>query len=132
MKAVDTGQKSNPLPASAGARGSAMCDASGQPLPLDRCPTCAYLVDAASRMADDAHRPEEGDFSVCLNCGAINRFGPRMRIVTSSLDDATDEETRYQLSRFQNVIRARGPIPGKPGANRPNDQAHLWLPRKDK
>ena len=100
--------------------GSAMRDASGQPLPLDQCPTCAYLVNAASTMEDDAARPSPGDFSVCLNCGAINRFGPQMRVVTSSLDDAPDEETAYQLSRVQNIIRKRGFIPKETCAKWPD------------
>jgi hypothetical protein len=40
------------------------------------CPECGYTMNRAS--SDQGEKPEVGDISICLNCGAINQFTEHM------------------------------------------------------
>jgi hypothetical protein len=49
------------------------------PLPISFCPICFYKMDCASQYLGE-ERPEPGDPSLCLNCGAILVFNEEMRL----------------------------------------------------
>lgn len=80
----------------------------GKPLPLSRCPTCAYQLDAALCPDDKYYRPQAGDLSVCLGCGAILRFDQNLKLAAvESLDDlGLDDDLRFSLLRAQQAARA--------------------------
>ena len=42
------------------------------------CPWCGYTLDAAGNMKDQI--PKEGDFTVCLGCVSVLRFGPGLKL----------------------------------------------------
>ena len=76
------------------------------------CPMCRYTLDAASQLGGNA-APKPGDFSVCLNCGALLRFNLDLSLAMALVQelDALDAETRTTLLRARSAIRQRGPLP---------------------
>lgn len=42
-------------------------------IPEQRCLTCGYKMDRSSDAISD-QKPREGDFSMCLSCGAVTIF----------------------------------------------------------
>jgi hypothetical protein len=47
----------------------------------DRCPKCGYDIDAASAIGKDPTAlPDEDDYSICLNCGALLQFDSLLRL----------------------------------------------------
>jgi len=49
-------------------------------LPDDACPFCGHVCNAASTLDGDTAPPEEGDASVCLECGSLVIYGPGLRL----------------------------------------------------
>lgn len=44
-------------------------------VPFAVCPHCHHLATAAtSHVGNDGNPPRDGDFSVCIECAAINRY----------------------------------------------------------
>ena len=84
-------------------------------MPGAMCLRCGYFVDRATNVTDE-NKPNEGDFTVCLNCGALNRFDKNMRLVPCSEHDPELYELRPDrlnaLRLTQDFIRQRGPIHG--------------------
>lgn len=76
-------------------------------VPLDRCRVCASPNDRAADLFG-AQRPTPGDFSICINCGALSMYNDDL-----SLREPTDDE-REQLPdlglRAIAVIRLRGRV----------------------
>jgi len=54
--------------------------------PERHCPTCNYVLDAVSNL-DGSEAPEIGDFSICIGCAEILRFGPSMTLYKPSGDE---------------------------------------------
>jgi hypothetical protein len=83
-------------------------------MPPALCPACGYFMDTASNMLGRG-RPEVGDKSICLNCGAFLEFGLGL-VLKISPDDAVKTLTAkgQQVTRLaRTYINARGPIPRK-------------------
>lgn len=49
---------------------------------LSSCPLCGYMMNAAATIGEDSSKPQPGDYSLCLKCGAVLIFDttldPRM------------------------------------------------------
>lgn len=43
-------------------------------LPPELCAECGYLMDTVSAADGGDEKPQEGDLSLCLNCGAASLF----------------------------------------------------------
>ncbi len=48
-------------------------------LPADDCPSCGERCAVASTGMTD-HRPEPGDFSICINCQGLHVFDCNIRL----------------------------------------------------
>lgn len=77
------------------------------------CGTCGYLFTNSTGVTSDT-APEAGDFSICINCGAVLIFDRdlRLRIATEAeiTEVMQDEEARRAIQRAQTFIAKRGPI----------------------
>ena len=38
------------------------------------CPKCGYHMDDSTNIHDESLKPETGDISICLKCGAVHQF----------------------------------------------------------
>lgn len=76
-------------------------------IPLTKCPTCGYEMDAATCLADESARPTEGDLSVCLCCGELLAYTASLGVRILDLNDMLriPPETQAELLRHQTVIR---------------------------
>lgn len=70
--------------------------------PTSRCPACGYVIDRASSVEGDA-TPTPGDFSVCMDCGAVLRFDAALRVRLASGDEvaALPIKLRNMLTRLR-------------------------------
>jgi hypothetical protein len=71
-------------------------------------PCCGYEVDAATGL-DHEEAPTPGDYTICLNCGAVLRFvegGPPQVVGLDVLE--LPAEAIVQMQRAIGYIRARG------------------------
>jgi hypothetical protein len=85
-------------------------------MPPSMCLKCGYFIDRASAITGKKGRPVEGDYTVCLNCGALHRFDPKLNLVPTTLDAARDmlkPEALQKVVLSQQFIQMRGPIPNK-------------------
>ena len=46
----------------------------------ERCPNCGHTLDEAAEIRGGRKEPKEGDYSVCINCGVLLRFGPGLTL----------------------------------------------------
>jgi hypothetical protein len=61
-------------------------------MPPCSCPYCDYVIDmAAPAGRHDVPRPEPGQFSVCLNCKKVLRFGEDLKLFKVDPRDIPDE-----------------------------------------
>lgn len=73
--------------------------------PTALCPTCGYTVDAASSLAGN-HKPEPGDWSLCLRCAAVNVFDAALRLAPPGF--GAYEALRFDDPKlWQHIERAR-------------------------
>ncbi len=65
--------------------------------PQNICKACGYKFD---------HRPAEGDFTLCLKCGAILRFNADLttREATPGELEALDIDTYAEIQRARSAI----------------------------
>ncbi len=68
-------------------------------VPASPCPECGAVLDGAE--ADDGGLPNQGDFSVCVYCGCMSRYGVGLQLVRATAadldqlpDDVLDEINR--------------------------------------
>lgn len=71
------------------------------------CPVCDYVFDSHTLAFDATGAPGEGDFSLCIQCGAILRFGPtlKLHIVPDIHATEADDDTKFNVLRAQQHIR---------------------------
>lgn len=63
------------------------------------CPgNCGYQLDAASGFEN--RLPDVGDFSICLNCYAILRFGKGFKLELSSVEEAEEFELKPEIEKM--------------------------------
>lgn len=79
-------------------------------VPPSACPKCGDVHDAATAADLSDAVPESGDFTVCFNCGSINRFDDELHVqqVDQEALDSLDAETREMvLHASRSVERMR-------------------------
>jgi hypothetical protein len=69
--------------------------------PLQECPHCGYKIDShGMTTGSEKHTPGPGDFSVCLACAGISRYGASFKMIPTSIDDPEmDDESRMEIAR---------------------------------
>lgn len=80
-------------------------------VPADFCPNCGYMIDHASEMATGAEiMPKEKDFTLCLSCGHLFRFGPELKMVPATVEDvhALSKPDLLRILMAQKHIVKRG------------------------
>lgn len=80
-------------------------------IPDQFCPACFQRLSAATSMGGE-HVPEPGDFTVCIGCGNILRFGPDKILELIDLL-AVPEEVRMEFANIVSTVRSLGPMQGK-------------------
>jgi hypothetical protein len=71
--------------------------------PGNNCLKCGYLYESATHMTEEA-RPNEGDISICLNCGAVAIFNKDLSLRCPTPDEQSvitmnSEVTQLQIAR---------------------------------
>ncbi len=81
-------------------------------IPRSACPPCGYEMDTASPAGGGGAIPEEGDFTMCINCGATLRFNADLTLRSATLADieTLDPEAAMQLGKARGFIEKRGRI----------------------
>lgn len=76
-------------------------------LRLAECPICFYEMDAATSLEEPNAKPRVGDFSLCINCGALLVFEERTQLRQATDDDMQhlrpDQKAKVQIA--QKIIR---------------------------
>lgn len=74
-------------------------------VPVSRCPYCDAPNDRASGVYERG--PQPGDFSVCLICASLLRFGDamRLRIPSRAELDALPPDFLAELRTYQRIVR---------------------------
>lgn len=72
-------------------------------IPAQACPNCGYKMDKAADPTDNCRVPNRGDFTLCLACTALLRFGDDL-LFRKTTDEDVKELDAEQL-RF--IERAR-------------------------
>lgn len=74
----------------------------------DRCPRCKHIVDSGGLPSGERVKPTPGDFSVCINCGTVNRYDGAL-----FLEELTDEdfnalpaEEQAEIRKVQSLVAA--------------------------
>lgn len=78
-------------------------------MPDALCPCCGYKFNRASNTRG-TDKPVVGDFSVCINCGALLRFDANLVPVLTDdkfYEDLTDKQ-QQMVRVIQKFIRDRG------------------------
>lgn len=66
------------------------------------CPKCGSFLDSASAVDSNKIMPKEGDYSVCLKCGVMFKFGQNLKL--ELLTKAEIEEFKKNYPRQYNVF----------------------------
>ena len=79
-----------------------------QLMPRSTCTACGHMTDLACSISDDGeHKPESGDFTICLLCGHLMVFNEVLEL----RDPTTDEIIEMAGDdRILQVQRARAKI----------------------
>jgi hypothetical protein len=64
------------------------------------CVTCDYEMDTIGHLDDD-EPPKEGDYSLCLNCGALYKLNES--VWTPAIVEELDFEFREELDRVNKI-----------------------------
>ena len=82
--------------------------------PMQFCPSCLTKIDAHSSLTDKDYSPQPDDFTICLNCGALLKFGPKLDLHLSSLMEVP-MHSRMDFAKVVQTVKERGLIHGDPG-----------------
>lgn len=69
------------------------------------CPLCFTILDTATPIAGKGP-PEAGDHTVCIECGAVLRFGSDLELLPAKLEDV-DITVRAKTARMILFIQER-------------------------
>jgi hypothetical protein len=77
-----------------------------EPLPLSHCTACGYPLNGAFDTEGDRHVPKEGDFSICIECGAVMvyRADQTLRAMTTREWGRLKADERQEIERAQSLI----------------------------
>jgi hypothetical protein len=67
-----------------------------------QCPTCGHCLDTHSNVTGE-EAPEPGDFSVCIKCATILRFGEQKILRKANQSDFDDAIQSGVLTRLLKV-----------------------------
>lgn len=56
------------------------------------CPKCAIKVDSATAAFGEEAAPKKGDFSICISCCSVLRYGENLQLYLSSIQEAENEQ----------------------------------------
>ena len=74
------------------------------------CRVCGRVADSASNaLGDDDLCPQPGDYTVCINCGALSVFTREMTLRPLTQEEHADLPQNALHAQF--MIRQRGLIP---------------------
>jgi uncharacterized Zn finger protein len=78
-----------------------------------RCPSCSYRMDTSTKISgEEEAAPEEGDTSVCINCGQVLKYraDQTLRKATSAeVREIMDAPEAWALiEKVQRFIKQRG------------------------
>jgi hypothetical protein len=62
------------------------------------CPACGKELDAATALGGDDAKPRVGDFTICLYCGALQRFTATGGLEPYEVPASADKETRQRVA----------------------------------
>ena len=69
-----------------------------------KCPACGYKIDENENIDDEKLKPQNGDISICLSCGAVHQFmdGELIDVDYNNLPDDTKQEIlKINSARFK-------------------------------
>jgi hypothetical protein len=71
------------------------------------CPYCGHFCDAATEAVEGEGAPGEGDYTVCIGCAGLLRFGPIMSLHKVSDEEAQgmSPEVQHTISKMQMAVR---------------------------
>jgi len=82
------------------------------PFVESRCPQCGYRLDMAGLLHGEEQKPEEGDASLCLNCGQILTYQADLSLRQATAAEIRewmgDAEGWAAIENSQRLIRQRG------------------------
>jgi hypothetical protein len=78
-------------------------------MPLRICPFCSWRLDGVTNLTSK-ERPSVGDFTVCINCHSVLRFGLDMDLMKSSLLEVPTHLRAF----YAKVIRCMETMPPRP------------------
>jgi hypothetical protein len=70
------------------------------------CPICFQLLDAVTCFTAQI-APKPGDFTICIECGAVVEFGAKMDLRLRSLEDIP-MHSRLDFAKAVQAIKERG------------------------
>ncbi|MEH2148560.1 hypothetical protein [Nostoc sp.] len=56
------------------------------------CPKCRLKIDSATAIFNKEATPNVGDFSVCISCYSVLRYGENLQLHLSSVQEAENEQ----------------------------------------
>jgi hypothetical protein len=71
------------------------------------CPKCNTNLDCATGAYNKNATPSPGDFSICIICGTILRYGEGLKLVESSMDEATQFGLGEKMATAVNIVKRR-------------------------
>jgi hypothetical protein len=75
-------------------------------VPPQFCPVCFTVLDAVTNFTDKVP-PKPGDFTVCIECGSVMEYGPKMDLSLRSLEDIP-MHSRLGFAKAVTAIKERG------------------------
>ena len=77
------------------------------------CPECEYEMNAASSIEGIKEEPEEGDFSICINCYALARYDSELKlrgITNETINYLKNEEPEFwaNIQMQINLLKMKG------------------------
>ena len=74
------------------------------------CPSCFIMLDGVTKVSGKGKSmPEPGDFTLCLNCGAVLEYDANMQVISRTLMDIP-MHSRMGFAQAVTEIKNRGPI----------------------
>lgn len=68
------------------------------------CPTCKNTLDGFAEVADEGAKPKDGDISICVYCGSINKYTNDVKDLIKMDQDSLLALERESPEDFNTVI----------------------------
>jgi hypothetical protein len=90
----------------------------GLNVPSQPCPNCGVMNDSATSLGDEMEEPAVGDFTVCVHCKNLLRFG--YGLVVERLGPGDVEDLANALAQLVKQLTCESPHQTQPS---PEDQS---------